>query len=259
MRLCIVIPVYNHEGAVPGVLESLKPHGLHCVLVNDGSSHECREVLHSQAQKHGAWVSLVHLEQNQGKGGAVMAGIREARIRDFTHALQIDADGQHEAGDLPLFIEAARRQPDAVICGVPVYDQSAPKARLYGRWATHVWIWINSLSFQIKDAMCGFRLYPVHAVHSLMDEVALGRRMDFDPEVLVRLSWRGTRIVSIPTNVQYPKDGRSHFRLFNDNWLISRMHARLFFGMLFRSPLLLWRKWNPSTGPASPKSALPGA
>lgn len=259
MNCCIVIPVFNHEGAMPAVLDSLKGFGLDCLLVNDGSSEECSRVLEALALEQAAWVSLLTLEQNQGKGGAVMAGLLEARQRGYSHALQIDADGQHDVRDLPKFLEAAEADPEAVICGVPLFDASAPKARLYGRWATHIWIWINSLSLQIKDAMCGFRLYPLNSVVKLISEVELGRRMDFDPELLVRLSWRGARIVSIPTQVQYPLDGRSHFRLFSDNWLISRMHARLFFGMLFRSPLLLWRKCKPNTGPRSPKSALPGA
>jgi hypothetical protein len=66
--------------------------------------------------------------------------------------------------------------------------------------------------------------------------------MDFDPEVLVRLHWRGVEMVNVPTHVTYPRDGVSHFRYGFDNLLIVAMYARLFVGMLLRSPLLLWRK-----------------
>jgi hypothetical protein len=90
--------------------------------------------------------------------------------------------------------------------------------------------------------MCGFRVYPLAPVVQLFDDASLGRRMDFDPEVLVRLHWRGVEIVNVPTRVTYPQDGLSHFRLALDNWLISKMHARLFLGMLVRSPVLMWRK-----------------
>ena len=129
-----------------------------------------------------------------------------------------------------------------VVTGQPVFDTSVPKARLYGRYATHVWVWINTLSFDIRDAMCGFRVYPLAPTLRLFDDVAIGRRMDFDVEVLVRLYWRGLRVVNLPTRVTYPADGVSHFDVLRDNLRISWMHTRLFFGMLPRAPMLLWRK-----------------
>ena len=239
-RPVAVIPVYNHGEAVGAVAANVRSHGLRCILVDDGSSAGCAAVLDSLAQAPD--VTLVRLALNQGKGGAMMAGLRAAADAGHTHALQIDADGQHDARDIPRFLAAALAEPDAVICGTPVYDESVPKARLIGRYATHIWVWINSLSLEIRDSMCGFRVYPLAPVVRLIDEARLGRRMDFDPEVLVRLHWRGMKIVSIPTRVTYPQDGLSHFRLGLDNWLITKMHARLAVGMLLRSPMLLWRK-----------------
>lgn len=119
-----------------------------------------------------------------------------------------------------------------------------PKGRLYARYLTHVWVWINSLSLQIPDSMCGFRVYPLPPVLALIDSVKLGKRMDFDPEVLVRLAWRNQPMRWLPTKVHYPTDGLSHFRLLHDNALISSMHTRLFFGMLLRAPQILWRRWR---------------
>jgi glycosyltransferase involved in cell wall biosynthesis len=184
----------------------------------------------------------MRLPVNQGKGGAMMAGLREAQRRGHTHALQIDADGQHDPGDIPKFLATARARVAELVCGTPVYDASIPKGRLYGRYLTHVWVWINTLSFEIRDSMCGFRVYPLNATVAVLDSATLGRRMDFDTEVLVRLYWRGVRFANVPTRVTYPLDGISHFKALRDNVLISRMHARLFFGMLLRLPVLLWRK-----------------
>lgn len=239
-RPVAVIPVYNHGEAVGAVAAHVRAGGLHCILVDDGSSPDCAAVLQALAQAPD--VTLVRLALNQGKGGAMMAGLGAAAKSGYSHALQIDADGQHDADDIPKFLARAAAEPAAVICGVPVYDDSVPMGRLVGRYATHVWVWINSLSLEIRDSMCGFRVYPLAPVIQLLDEVRLGRRMDFDPEVLVRLHWRGVRIVSVPTRVTYPQDGLSHFRLGLDNWLITKMHTRLAFGMLVRSPWLLWRK-----------------
>lgn len=238
-----VIPVYNHPATIGAMVDGVHTHGLHCVLVDDGSEPGCAAVLDALAARHGPErVTLVRLAQNQGKGGAMMAGFRAAHQKGFTHALQIDADGQHDVGDIPRFLALSQQQPGAVIVGAPIYDESVPMGRLVGRYATHIWVWINTLSFAIKDSMCGFRLYPLASTVKLIDEVAIGKRMDYDTEIVVRLYWRGVGMVNQPTRVTYPQDGISHFRLARDNILISRMHAKLFAGMLWRAPLLLWRK-----------------
>jgi hypothetical protein len=174
----------------------------------------------------------------------VMAGLREAARLGFSHALQVDADGQHDLSDLPRFIAASQAAPHALICGYPQYDASVPKGRLYARYLTHVWVWINTLSLSIRDSMCGFRVYPLPATLALIDSVSLGKRMDFDTEILVRLAWRNQPMQWLPTKVHYPLDGLSHFRLWLDNALISKMHAKLFFGMLVRAPLILWHRWR---------------
>ena len=245
-HVAAVIPVYNHPATIGAMVAGVHAHGLHCVLVDDGSEPHCAAVLDALAREHGAGkLTLVRLATNQGKGGAMMAGFRAAHARGFRHALQIDADGQHDVADIPRFLAAAAQQPQAVINGAPIYDQSVPTGRLIGRYATHVWVWINTLSLAIKDSMCGFRVYPLEPTVRLIDEVAIGKRMDFDTEILVRLYWRGLAVVNLPTRVTYPQDGISHFRLGRDNLLISRMHAKLFAGMLWRAPALLWRKLAP--------------
>lgn len=237
----VVIPVYNHPRTVGAAVRAVRALALRCILVDDGSEPGCAAVLDALAAADDG-VTLLRLPRNQGKGAALAAGLRAAAAAGASHALQIDADGQHDSGDIPRFLDAARRQPAAVICGCPQYDLSVPRGRLYGRYATHVWVWINTLSFAIRDSMCGFRVYPLASVLPLIERVRLGRRMDFDSEVLVRLCWRGVPVVNLPTRVTYPADGVSHFRLWRDNLLIGRMHARLFFGMLPRAPRLLWRK-----------------
>jgi len=237
---CAVIPVYNHEDAVGAVIAELLEAGLPCVLVDDASSPHCAKVLQTLAQQPDTW--LVNLALNQGKGGAVMAGLHEAQRLGFTHALQVDADGQHDLQDIQRFLDTSRQHPHALVCGYPQYDASVPKGRLYARYLTHVWVWINSLSLRIVDSMCGFRVYPLAVVIPLISTTRLGKRMDFDPEILVRLAWRNQPMQWLPTKVHYPTDGLSHFRLFHDNALISKMHAKLFFGMLVRLPVILWRR-----------------
>lgn len=246
MKPCVLIPVYNHEHAVGAVVQAVLAHGVHCMLVDDGSSPGCARVLDALAAASPRHVTLVRHAQNQGKGGAVVSGFRRAWQDGYTHALQLDADGQHCMADLPRFLALAAQHPDAVIAGCPIYDESVPALRLYARYLTHVWVWINTLSFAIRDSMCGFRAYPLAPVITLVGRKALGLRMNFDTEILVRLFWDGIEVVNLPTRVSYPADGVSHFRAFRDNVLITRMHTTLFFGMLLRLPMLLARKWRAS-------------
>lgn len=241
MKACVIIPVYNHQQAIGKVVEGLKPLGLFCFLVNDGSSAECSAVLKQIAEQESTWLKLYQRQQNGGKGAAVIDGLQLAINQGFSHAIQIDADGQHKLEDISRFLEASEQHPEKLILGQPCFDQAVPKKRLYGRLFTNLWIWINTLSFAIADGMCGFRCYPLNSVDRLLKSVTLGQRMDFDIEIVVRLYWQGLGVINISTEVQYPMDGISHFKMLQDNLLISRKHAQLFFGMLWRFPQLLMR------------------
>ena len=242
MKACIVIPYYNHGGAIGQVIQSLRPLELPLRIVDDGSDASAVEALARAVSGEQHWVTVQRLPNNQGKGAAVIAACEAALAAGFTHAVQIDADGQHKVSDVPRLLEVARQNPAAMISGQAVYDASVPRARLYGRYLTHVWVWINTLSLEIKDSMCGLRVYPLASSCAVWRTQYVGRRMDFDTEIMVRLSWRGVPIISVPTHVTYPSDGVSHFRMLRDNVFISLMHTRLFFGMLWRAPLIVGRR-----------------
>jgi glycosyltransferase involved in cell wall biosynthesis len=240
-EICAVIPVYDHERAIAGTTASLRNLGLTVLLVDDGSGPACAAELRRLAAEDPA-VRLVRLPVNRGKGAAVKAGLLAAAQAGFTHALQIDADGQHDTADVPRFIAAATLEPRSLVCGRPVFDATIPRHRLYLRYLTHAMVWLNTLSFDIPDSMCGLRVYPLAVVLPVIEAEPPGDRMDFDVEVLVRLHWDGIAMRWLPTRVGYPRDGISHFRLLPDNWLITRMHTRLFFGMLRRAPMLVARR-----------------
>lgn len=240
---CLLIPIYNHKDSIHATIERLVPNGLPILVVDDGSDEATQQELAALAASQ-PLVRLYRLAQNGGKGAAVMHGMRQAHEAGFSHALQIDADGQHDATDVPSFLERGAAFPEAVICGKPVYDGSVPKGRLYGRYLTHFWVWIETLSFAIGDSMCGFRLYPLNAACALIDRVHIPTRMDFDIEIIVRLAWAGLPIENLETRVTYPEDGISHFDMWRDNVRITKMHTRLCFAMLPRVPPLLWRRWT---------------
>lgn len=237
-RAALMIPVYNHPHHLAALVEYLSQFALPIVLVNDGSNAETSQILRDLAAQYRD-VVLVEHAQNMGKGQAVMTGLRRAAELGCSHALQLDADGQHHWQDVAKFLAISEQHPEAMVIGQPIFDESVPKKRLYGRYASHIWVWINSLSLEIHDSMCGFRVYPLAATLAIMDQVQLPARMGFDSEILVRLSWAGVHFENVATPVIYPEQGISHFRLWEDNWELTKMHSRLFAGMLCRLPRLL--------------------
>jgi len=242
IRACAVIPYYEHPQTLGTTVQALRRHGLTCWIVDDGSGAAAHAVAQRLAAQEPDAVKLLTHASNRGKGAAVLTGCRNAAAAGFTHALQIDADGQHDLDNVPELLAQAATRPEALVLGTPRFDASVPRSRLYGRYLTHLWVWINTLSLEVGDSMCGFRVYPLAPLLALASSERLGRRMEFDTEVVVRLHWRGTPMIGVPTRVIYPLEGVSHFDLWRDNLLISRMHARLFFGMLLRMPALILRR-----------------
>ena len=237
----LLVPCYNHGGQVEATVAALLRHDLPCLIVDDGSDAATARVLDDLAARHDA-IQVERLADNRGKGAAVEAGIEAAARRGWTHVLQVDADGQHAFEDIPRLLEAAEAEPEALVSGRPVYADDIPPARFYGRYVTHVLVWIETLSLAIRDSMCGFRVYPVGPTRALMRSHRVGRRMDFDTDVMVRLYWRGTPVRFVDTRVIYPEGGVSHFKMVRDNLRIGWMHARLLAGMLPRAPRLLARR-----------------
>ena len=226
---CAVIPTYDNPDTVREVVVAVREH-LPVIVVDDGSAAEGRAAVDAIGAE--GLAQIHHREQNGGKGAAVTTGFMLAREAGYSHALQVDADGQHALGDIPRFIEAAREQPEALILGAPVYDESAPKGRLIGRKITQFWTNIETYGRVIDDPMCGFRVYPVEAACEVAPRC--GMRMDFDIEVAVRLVWHGLSVVNLPTQVVYHEGGVSHFNYFSDNVRISWMHSRLVATSWFR-------------------------
>lgn len=241
MKYCLLIPHYNHERQFMAFLPQLIATGLPLIVVDDGSDETSRTQVATALEKYSN-AYFFTLQRNRGKGGAVKAGIVFARNLGFTHALQIDADGQHNVADIAEFVRRSQLHPEAIICGKPVFDSSAPKARVYGRKVTDFWVALETLSLRIKDGLCGFRIYPLTQIEDVLDRYFIGNRMDFDTELLVKAVWLNTPLIFINTKVIYPEHSVSHFNYLRDNLLLIRLHSRLMLGMLTRLPMLLWQR-----------------
>ena len=218
-RPVVIIPSRNHGLTLGGVLEGLAPLKLPVIVVDDASDAESARELDRLAALHPEMTLLRH-EVNRGKGGAFLTGLEHAVSEGYTHALQVDSDGQHDLADAPALLESARRHPGVLWSARPEYDESVPKKRLIGRYVTHVWVWIETLSFEIVDSMCGYRVYPVADTLAVIKSRPVGLFMDFDTEIMVRLYWRSLPVRFIRSRVIYPEGGRSNFRMWEDLSLI---------------------------------------
>lgn len=225
-RCCALVPTYDNPATLRRVVEGIRAHIDTVIVVDDGSHGEGRALC--RALHDEGLALLVRRERNGGKGAAVKAGFARAGELGFTHAFQIDADGQHELSRIPAFLQEAQRRPQAAVFAYPEYDESAPKGRLWARKITRFWVNLElGRAQQVQDAMVGFRVYPLAAVEKLRIP---SNRMDFDVEIAVRLVWAGTPVTNLPVGVRYlsaAQGGRSHFQPFRDNLRLAWLHSRL--------------------------------
>ena len=241
LRPVILIPVYRHGKACAEVVDSIIQYNLPIILVDDGNDDETKSYLLQIKQKHPD-LALVTLPENSGKGGAFKAGTVFANEAGYSHILQIDADGQHDSTRIPFFIEKAKENPDKLICGYPEYDESAPEHRKNGHKFANTWCAIITWSHKMRDALCGFRVYPIKPALRFVSQKIFDKRMGFDLEILIKLIWWGVDVDFYPVKVTYPSDGISNFHAFRDNVRISWVFTRLCLKMILISPYLLWRR-----------------
>lgn len=236
-----VVPVYRHGGTVGEVVRSLLPLGLPIILVDDGND-EAGRVLINEAAELSSLVTVVTRKKNGGKGAAVKDGVMKAKEMSLTHVFQVDSDGQHDISSVPLFLQESNKHPNCIICGYPQYDDTVPEGRKTGREVSNKYARFLSVSGELKDVLCGFRVYPVDPFVYLINHTILDSRMGFDIEVLVRLAWKGIDVFNYPVNVTYPIDGVSNFHIVRDNIRIALTFTRLSFGLVWRFPYLFYRK-----------------
>jgi glycosyltransferase involved in cell wall biosynthesis len=254
----VLLPSYNTGARLTEVVTAVLQHWRPVLVVIDGSTDGSERPLLALAQTEPGLSVLVR-PRNSGKGAAVLAGLAAARDRGFTHALAMDADGQHPAAGIAGFMAASRRDPAAMILGRPVFGPEVPLERLHGRKLTIGLVRLATLGAAIADPLYGFRVYPVQPLLAALGPRRGGRGYDFDTEAAVRLFWAGVQPVNLPSPVRYftrAEGGVSHFHYVRDNLVLAWMHARLIGEMLLRRwPAVLrhrrrWRAAGPLGGDA---------
>lgn len=240
----VIIPSYNTGQKVIETVEEAYQFWNPIWVIIDGSTDGTAEQLKAFAENRPG-IEIHVLPQNIGKGAAVLHGLSLAADKGFTHALTMDADGQHPAYRIPEFMQVSQQQPNSMVLGRPVFDASAPTLRVRGRKISNWWANLETLWQGIGDSLFGFRVYPIIPLRNVMRHQFWMKRFDFDPEAAVRLCWKGIKPINVDAPVKYlraDEGGVSHFNYLRDNVLLTWMHLRLFSGFVLRFPLLLIRK-----------------
>jgi glycosyltransferase involved in cell wall biosynthesis len=240
----ILIPSYNTGGRVLQTVWDARQIWQPVWVVVDGSTDGTLEALQALARDD-PQVRVLSLPRNQGKGAAILHGLRAAAAAGFTHAMTMDADGQHPTDKIREFMATSASHPGALILGRPVFDASAPRVRVHGRKLSNWCTGLETLGAGIGDSLYGFRVYPIAPLREIMERQPWMRRFDFDAEAAVRLVWRGVRPINLAAPVRYfrPEEGGvSHFCYLRDNALLTWMHTRLILEGLVRLPVLLGRR-----------------
>jgi len=216
MKPCIVIPCYNHPATVATVAASAQPYAP-VIVVDDGSTIKLPDL---------PGCTRLRLEKNSGKAAALRAGFKHAAELGYTHAITMDADGQHFAEDLPKFLELARSQPDALGVGVrDFFAAGCPTHRRRSNAVSTFWFRVET-GVRLGDTQCGFRCYPLTLTQRIRTRSG---RYAFELEFMVRASWIDTRIIAVPVKCTYAPDQirLSHFRPVKDLAHITLMNIGL--------------------------------
>ncbi|WP_353398329.1 glycosyltransferase family 2 protein [Hydrogenophaga sp. 5NK40-0174] len=240
----VLIPSYNTGATVFETVKAARAQWAPVWVVVDGSTDGTARQLEAMAAGDPD-LSVMVLPENRGKGAAVLAGIEAAQAEGFTHALTMDADGQHPAKLIADFMAASAAEPSAMILGKPVFGPEAPALRVNGRKVSNGWANLETLWMGVGDSLYGFRVYPIEPLARIMQSQSFMRRFDFDPEAVVRLCWAGVKPINMDAPVRYlsaEEGGVSHFNYLRDNTLLTWMHTRLFLGFVLRLPMLVWRR-----------------
>lgn len=240
----VLIPSFNPGLRLVSTARAALAHWQPVWVVTDGSTDGSTAEIQKLAATEPHLRVLVR-PSNGGKGAAILTASEIALAAGFTHALTLDADGQHPEDRIADFMAASTAAPAALILGQPIFGPDAPAVRLYGRRLSVGLVHLETLGRVVADPLFGFRVYPLAPLVAALRSTRGARRYDFDPEIAVRLVWARTPVQNIPAACRYlskTEGGISHFHYVRDNLRMVWLHLRLFSEIFLRFPSLVRAK-----------------
>ena len=221
LHLCVVVPTYNNQKTLGGVVADILKYTSNIIVVNDGSTDNTAEILKGFSNS----ICVVSYIPNRGKGYALKSGFDKAERLGYRGAVTLDSDGQHFAAEIERFVGYAEKYPDALLLGQRTTEGDMPPKNSFANKFSNFWFAVQT-AYRFKDTQNGFRLYPLTAMKGLRP---VSSRYEAELEMLVRSAWKGIKIVPVPTRVYYPPAGErvTHFRPGRDFFRISVLNTVL--------------------------------
>jgi glycosyltransferase involved in cell wall biosynthesis len=213
-EIIALIPAYNEVAYITDVVKGVLRY-VPAVVVDDGSTDSTG----AAAALAGAKV-LAH-RANQGKGVALNTGFDYAVRRGVAAAITIDADGQHDPDEIPLFIDAYRAGKGDLIIGQRDFSQMPAKNQFGNRTGT--WLLGKAMGEPIPDNQSGYRIHSIDVMRAVRPTTS---RFEAEVEILLRAKLAGFRLAWVPIRTIY-NDKVSHFRPIHDSGLFLRMAWRI--------------------------------
>ncbi len=240
LKWCVIIPTYNNCKTLKNVIDGVLGYTDNIIVVNDGATDDTAQILKLYPQ-----IKHINLPQNKGKGNALRIGFKCAESLGFNYAITIDSDGQHYPKDIPVFINALKKEENQNILLIGARNmnhENVPKKSNFGNKFSNFWFWFET-GITLQDTQSGFRLYPLKSLKNLKLHTS---KFEFEIEVIVKAAWRGVTIKNVPIDVFYDDTNRiSHFRPLKDFTRISILNTWLVIVAIFYiKPRDLFRKFK---------------
>ena len=233
LRAIVIVPTYNNRGTIADVISDLKEYSSDIMIVNDGSTDDTLDILNNIEG-----IQIQSYPVNKGKGYALKYGLGKAYEQGFRYAITIDADGQHFADDLPVFIDRILEVPDSLLIGARNLNaDNMPGKNTFANRFSNFWYKVET-GQELSDTQSGYRLYPLNRIQNIHFFTS---RYEFEVEIIVRAAWRSVNVENVPIKVYYPpvEERVSHFRPFHDFFRISILNT-----VLVLYAFLIWYPWR---------------
>lgn len=235
-RICVIVPTFNNAGTIADVVNRVLSYTDNVIVVNDGCTDDTSERLAPLLVKG---VTMLSNDTNQGKGKALMKGLKWALRQGFHYAITLDADGQHYPEDIPTLLNCHKQHSDALIVGERSLDSNQMRrGSSFANKFSNFWYNFQT-GLHLNDTQSGYRLYPLRRLNARWP---ITSRYESELELLVYYSWADTEVVGTDIRVYYPpKEERvSSFRPVYDFMRITLLNTILtLIAIVYVKP----RKW----------------
>jgi len=227
MKILIIIPAYNEEASLPGVIQDLREHipAADVLVVNDGSLDDTAQIARNID------VKVLDLPFNLGIGGAVQSGYLYAERNGYDIAVQFDGDGQHLGSEIKKLLEPLEAQQVDLVVGSRFLAIGGYKAPIFRKIGIGIFSFVISriLGTTVTDSTSGFR-----AANRRVIEFFAYTYPDDYPEVesLVLLHKVGLRMTEVSVTMRERTSGKSSITPVRSIYYMTKVLMAIFIDLM---------------------------